>query len=133
MSITRCAAIVFFSLTLPGLSLAASTPETPSITEFQIRYLDTSQAGIDATGVQRAIDMSSRIGENFAHVRSGKSGGQVLRINRKLTRSQAWEIATKMVHQGGLMYAEPIDPSFNPLEPEPSLPPPLPLDSNGGK
>lgn len=133
MSITRCAAIAFFSLLLPGFSLAANPPETPSITEFQIRYLDTSQAGVDATGVQRAIDMSSRMGENFAHVRSGKSGGQILRINRKLTRAQAWEIATKMVHQGGLMYAEPIDPSFNPQEPEPSLPPPLPLDSNGGK
>lgn len=126
MTITRCAAIAFFSLMLPGFSLAANPPETPSITEFQIRHLDTSQAGIDANGVQRAIDMSSRMGENFAHVRSGKSGGQILRINRKLTRAQAWEIATRMVHQGGLMYAEPIDPeaSINqPIEPFSSVPP----------
>ena len=126
MSITRCAAIAFISLMLPGFSLAASPPETPSITEFQIRYLDTSQAGIDANGVQRAIDMSSRTGENFAHVRSGKSGGQILRINRKLTRAQAWEIATRMVHQGGLMYAEPIDPEASvnqPVEPFSSVPP----------
>lgn len=131
MSITRCAAIAFISIMFSGFSLAANPPETPTITEFQIRYLDTSQAGINATGVQRAIDMNSRTGENFAHVRSGKSGGQVLRTNRKLTRAQAWEIATKMVHQGGLMYAEPIDPeaSINqPIEPPSSLRPPAQRD-----
>lgn len=113
MSITRCAAIAFISLMLPSFSLAANPPETPSITEFQIRYLDTSQAGINATGVQRAVDMSSRIGENFAHIRSGKSGGQTLRINRKLTRAQAWEIATRMVQQGGVEFAHPVDPDFD--------------------
>lgn len=121
-----CTYIPLVALLLFNAAVAADPPETPSISEFQIRYLDISQAGIDATGVQRAIDMSSRTGENFAHVRSGKSGGQILRINRKLTRAQAWEIATKMVHQGGLMYAEPIDPeaSINqPFEPPSSVPP----------
>ncbi len=119
------------TLTLPGFSLAANKPETPQITEFQIRYLNTKQADVDATGTQRAMDMSSRMGENFAHIRSGKSGGQVLRINRKLTRAQAWEIATKMVHQGGLMYAEPIDPeaSINqPIEPPSAYRPPAEPD-----
>ena len=116
----------------PGWA-AGNPPETPLISEFQVRYLDISQTDVAVTGAQRAMDMGARIGESLAHVRSGKSGGQVLRINRKLTRAQAWEIANRMVLQGGLMYAEPIDPAFNPLEPEPSLPPPLPLDSNGRK
>lgn len=112
---------------------AGDSPEIPMITEFQIRYLDAGQASTETLGAQRAMDMGARVGESLAHVRSSKSGGQVLRINRKLTRAQAWEIANRMVLQGGLMYAEPIDPSFNPDEPEPSLPPPLPLDSNGRK
>ena len=112
---------------------AGDPPEIPLISEFQIRYQDISQADVAVSGAQRAMDMGARVGESLAHVRSGKNGGQVLRINRKLTRAQAWEIANRMVLQGGLMYAEPIDPTFNPREPEPSLPPPLPLDSNGRK
>ncbi|MFP5418973.1 MAG: hypothetical protein ACLGHA_07425 [Gammaproteobacteria bacterium] len=125
--------VLLFALVGAPAWAAGGSPEIPMITEFQIRQLDAGQAGTETSGAQRAMDMSARVGESLAHVRSGKSGGQVLRINRKLTRAKAWEIANRMVLLGGLMYAEPIDPSFNPDEPEPSLPPPLPLDSNGGK
>lgn len=103
--------------------------EIPMITEFRVRHLDASQADVNLSGAQRAMEMSARAGEGLAHVRSERSGGQILRLNRKLTRAQAWEIATRMVQQGGLMYAEPIDPSFNPLEPEPNLHPPV--DASG--
>lgn len=96
---------------------AGDPPEIPLISEFQIRYLDVSQADVAVSGAQRAMEMSARVGENLAHVSAGKGAGQVLRINRKLTRAQAWELATRMVQQGGVMYAEPIDPSFNPLDP----------------
>lgn len=112
---------------------AGDQPETPAITEFQIRYLDSSEADVVKTGAQRAMDMGAHIGETLAHVRAGKDGGQILRINRKLTRAQAWEIANRMVLQGGLMYAEPIDPAFNPDEPEPASPPPVEPSDNGGK
>ena len=109
--------------------------EIPMITEFRVRHLDASQADVNLSGAQRAMEMSARAGEGLAHVRSERSGGQILRLNRNLTRAQAWEIANRMVLQsnGAIMYAEPIDPSFNPNEPEPSVPPPLPTESTGSK
>ncbi|MCL5060916.1 MAG: hypothetical protein M1449_10815 [Candidatus Thermoplasmatota archaeon] len=114
---------------------AGEQPEIPMITEFRVRHLDASQAYMEVSGAQRAMEMSGRVGESLAHVRSEKSGGQILRLNRKLTRAQAWDIANRMVQQGNgeIMYAEPIDPSFNPNEPEPSVPPPLPTETTGRK
>lgn len=115
MFTTRCAAIVFISLMLPGFSLAANPPETPSISEFIVRYqnVDTTQAAAALSGTQRAMDMSARVGENLAHVRATETGHQILRIGRKLGRAQAWEIATRMVQQGGVESAYPIDPDLD--------------------
>jgi hypothetical protein len=117
------------------LAAVADSAETPMITEFRVRHLDAKQADVNLSGAQRAMEMSARAGEGLAHVRSERSGGQILRINRNLTRAQAWEIANRMVLQsnGAIMYAEPIDPSFNPNEPEPSVPPPLPTEPTGSK
>lgn len=114
---------------------AGDPPEIPMITEFWVRHMDAHQTDVNISGVQRAMEMSAQAGESLAHVRSEKRGGQILRLNRKLTRAQAWEIANRMVLQsnGEIMYAEPIDPSFNPNEPEPSEPPPLPTESTGSK
>lgn len=114
---------------------AGDPPEIPMITEFCVRHMDAHQTDVNISGVQRAMKMSVQAGERLTHVRSEKRGGQILRLNRKLTRAQAWEIANRMVLQGNgeIMYAEPIDPSFNPNEPEPSEPPPLPAESTGSK
>lgn len=114
MSITRCAAIAFISLMLPGFSLAANPPETPSISEFMVRYqnAEPTQAAVALPGAQQAIDMSTRVGESLAHVRATKEGNHMMRTSRKLTRAEAWALATRMVQAGGVESAHPVDPDF---------------------
>ncbi len=115
MSITRCAVIAFISLTLSGFSWAVNPPETPTISEFIVRYQnsDQAQAAAALSGAQRAMDMGARVGESLAHVRATKEGNHMLRAGRKLTRAEAWELATRMVQAGGVESAHPVDPDFD--------------------
>ena len=115
MSITRCAAIAFISLMLPGFSWAANPPETPSISEFIVRYqnAEKTQTAAALSGAQRAMDIGARVGEDLAHVRATEEGNHMLRAGRKLTRAEAWELATRMVEAGDVETAHPVDPDFD--------------------
>lgn len=110
-----CAYISLAALLLFNAATAASPPETPSISEFVVRYqnADTTQAAAALSGAQRAMDMGSRVGESLAHVRATKEGNHMLRAGRKLTRAEAWELATRMVKAGGVESAHPVDPDFD--------------------
>jgi len=103
---------------------AADLPESHAISEFIVHYKDGAQTqpSISLSGAQRAMDMGARIGESLAHVRATSDGHQVLRINRTLSRVQAWEIATRMAQQSGVDSAYPIDPD---LDARPPAKPPL--------
>lgn len=94
---------------------AADLPESHVISEFIVHYQngDQAQAAVGLSGAQRAMDMGARVGESLAHVRATEAGHQILRIGRKLSRVQAWEIATRMVQQGGVESAYPIDPDID--------------------
>lgn len=103
---------------------AADLPESHAISEFIVHFQngDPAQPAVALSGAQRAMDMSSRVGEGLAHVRATEKGHQILRIGRKLSRAQAWEIATRMVQQGGVESAYPIDPD---LDARPPAKPPI--------
>lgn len=110
-----CAYISLAALLLFNAAVAANPPETPSISEFIVRYqnADMTQAATALSGTQRAMDMGARVGESLAHVRATKDGNHMLRAGRKLTRAEAWELATRMVQAGGVESAHPVDPDFD--------------------
>lgn len=103
------------ALLLLNPAWAADLSESHAISEFIVRYQDSdqTQSAVSLSGVQRARDMGARVGEGLSHVRATEEGHHVLRIGRKLSRAQAWEIATRMVQQGGVESAYPIDPDFD--------------------
>lgn len=107
---------------LPASTGAAESSESPKIDEILVRYKD--DAGATPTRIsaaQRAVDTGARVGESLAYMRSMKDGAHVMRAGRKMTRAQAWELATRMVQQGEAEFAQPIDPEFD-LRP-PAKPP----------
>lgn len=103
------------ALLLFNIAVAANPPEIPAISEFSVRYQDvaTTQAAVALSGAQRAMDMGTRVGESLAHVRATKEGNHMLRASRKLTRAEAWALATRMVQAGGVESAHPVDPDFD--------------------
>lgn len=102
---------------------AAEVSESPKVDEIIVRYKDGTVGATQArlSGTQRAMETSARVGESLAHVRSTKDGDHVMRAGRKMTRAQAWELATRIVQQGEAEFAQPIDPEFD-LRP-PAKPP----------
>lgn len=114
----------FSSLMLLAPVWAADLPESHAISEFIVHYQngDQTQAAVALSGAQRAMDMGARVGENLAHVRATEDGRQVLRTNRKLSRVQAWEIATRIEQQGNVESAYPLDPD---LDVRPPATPPI--------
>lgn len=118
-TLTSLAALLLFNP-----AWAADLPESHTISEFIVHYRngDQTQAAVALSGAQRAMDMGARVGENLAHVRATEAGHQILRIGRKLSRAQAWEIATRMQQQGGVESAYPIDSD---LDARPPARPPI--------
>lgn len=94
---------------------AAQPTESPKIDEFLVRFKREPGTAMPApiSGAQRALNTSTRVGESLAHVRSTKDGDDIMRAGQKMTRAQAWELATRIVQQGGAEYAQPVDPDFD--------------------
>lgn len=109
-SLAGLAALLMFNPTW-----AADLPESYAISEFIVHYRngDQTQAAVALSGTQHAMDMSARVGESLAHVRATEEGHQILRIGRKLSRAQAWELATRMAQEGNAEFARPIDPDLD--------------------
>lgn len=111
------------SLITFGASWAAPAPETPKVDEILVRYKeDAANAPSQSlSAAQRAIDTGARLGETFTYMRSTKNGAHIMRAGRKMTRAEAWELASRIVQQGDVAYAQPIDPEFH-LRPPAKLP-----------
>lgn len=103
------------SLITFGSSWAAPATETPKVDEILVRYKEgaANAPSQSLSAAQRAIDTGARVGETFTYMRSTKNGAHIMRAGRKLTRAQAWELATRMEKQGDVMSAQPIDPDFD--------------------
>lgn len=106
---------------------AAEPSESPKIDEIQVRFKNGSAVAtpVQISGAQRAMETSTRVGESLAHVRFTKDGDHVMRAGRKMTRAQAWELATRIVQQGEAEFAQPIDPEF---DMRPPAKPPVKID-----
>lgn len=110
-----CTLVVILAGLLPVPTGAAESSESPKIDEILVRYKDgaTGAASARISGAQRAADTGARVGESLAYMRSMKDGAHIMRVGRKMTRAQAWELANRMVQQGEAEFAQPIDPEFD--------------------